>query len=145
MRIPICVKALKINQVVKNSHTIHPSKSYLRISEKKKKINMYENLLRGSIATIQAFLFIIDLPKNLHHLNIPNINHIRVYVFSGFFSILSLLPFPSLLSASLWILSSQITIKQDNTRIEKKKSENRKKNIEQRRKENSSISLEKRK
>lgn len=37
MRIPICVKALKINQVVKNSHTIHPSKSYLRISEKKKK------------------------------------------------------------------------------------------------------------
>lgn len=82
---------------------------------------MYENLLGGSIATIQAFLFIIDLPKNLHHLNIPNINHIRVYVFSGFFSILSLLPFPSLLSASLWILSSQITIKQDNTRIEKKK------------------------
>ena len=36
MRIPICVKALQINQVVKNSHTIHPSKSYLRISEKKK-------------------------------------------------------------------------------------------------------------
>lgn len=116
MRIPICVKALQINQVVKNSHTIHPSKSYLRISEKKKKINMYENLLGGSIATIQAFLFIIDLPKNLHHLNIPNINRIHVYVFSGFFSISPPLPFPLSLD-----LSSQITIKQDNTRIEKKK------------------------
>lgn len=118
MRIPICVKALQINQVVKNSHTIHPSKSYLRISEKKKKNKYVRESFKRIDCNYTGVSFYYRSSKESppsEYSQYKSYTCIRILWFLLNF-ISPPLPFPLSLD-----LSSQITIKQDNTRIEKKK------------------------
>lgn len=100
MRIPICVKALKINQVVKNSHTIHPSKSYLRISEKKKKNKYVRESFKRIDCNYTGVSFYYRSSKESPPFEYSQYKSYTCTRILWFLLILSLLPFPFL---SLWI------------------------------------------